>query len=132
MKTLTMYNDYQLIHRRNPFGSHSWLLRDAEGDVFIDGNVAVAHELKALWPDDDIVAAIVSTMYIGDPDAALHNWSLGDQHRLLSIGKRCRKLQTMTGYSRLDMANTEYHYPHFYEQRGYRALDHRRRRCIIA
>lgn len=128
MKTLTLYNGFNLIHERNPFGSHSWLLQDRDGDELCRGNVAVVNELRKLWPDDDVIAVIVETMYIGDPDAALHDWSLGDQRRLLSIGKRCRHLQAVTGYSRLDMAFNEYHYPHFYRRRGLRALEHRRRR----
>lgn len=132
MKEIVLYNGYELIHTKNPFGSHSWLLKDAEGDELCCGNVAVANELRELWPHDEVIDAICRTMYVGDADAASHGWSLGDQRRLLSIGKRCRRLQATTGYSRLDMAFNEYRCPFFYHPRGRRALDHRRRRSSIA
>ena len=129
MKEIVLYEGSKLVHCRNNFGSHSWMLTfcDNYDEYSACGNVAVANKLKRLFPDDDIIQAIISAIYVGDVDAAAHDWSLGDQ-RLLSIGKRCRHLQAVTGYSRLDMAFNEYHYPHFYRRRGLRALEHRRRR----
>jgi hypothetical protein len=128
MKSIVLYNGYELIHDRNPFGSHSWLLKDAEKNILCQGNVAVASRLINLWPHDDVVAAIVETMYIGNAYVASYGWSLGDQHRLLSVGKRCRHLQELTGLVGLNTAYYKIKNPHC--GRGLRALEHRRRRRL--
>lgn len=125
MKTLTLYNGYKLVHDRNQFGSHDWTLRDRDGDIIVAGNVAVTNKLRKLWPDDDAVDALVKTMYIGNAAAASHGWSLEVQRFCLSIGKKCRCIQLITGRYRLDDAYAEFKHAYCRRQRGRRALDRR-------
>lgn len=128
MKTLVLYDGSELVHQRNPYGSHSWVLTshddsatEAEDEFWsYRGNVAVANEILRRWPEDRVIAALVGTMDLGDHRAAQRGLGLGEQ-RYLSIGRRCRELQVSTGCLALRHAKQAFDHPRRSGRRGARS-----------